>query len=115
VRAADAPRADLTLTFVNPRLLDDVSFHPCVRYARWDQSRVISFVPPDGLFELMKYRCGLRLLYRSAALLIITTRVHGMGIQHPLYPERCCALWCVFFFFSVPVLLSLLGGGPLSC
>lgn len=27
---------DLTLTFVNPRLLDDVSFHPCVRFKRWE-------------------------------------------------------------------------------
>lgn len=25
---------DLTVTFVNPSLLDDVSFHPCIRYAR---------------------------------------------------------------------------------
>ena len=28
--------ADLTLSFMNPRLLDDVSFHPCVRYKRWE-------------------------------------------------------------------------------
>lgn len=27
---------DLTLTFVNPRLFDDVSFHPCVRFKRWE-------------------------------------------------------------------------------
>jgi hypothetical protein len=27
---------DLTLTFINPRLLDDVSFHPCVRFKRWE-------------------------------------------------------------------------------
>ena len=27
---------DLTLSFVNPRLLDDVSFHPCVRFKRWE-------------------------------------------------------------------------------
>lgn len=29
---------DLTLSFVNPRLLDDVSFHPCVRFKRWEVS-----------------------------------------------------------------------------
>lgn len=29
---------DLTLTFVNPRLFDDVSFHPCVRFKRWEVS-----------------------------------------------------------------------------
>ena len=27
---------DLSLTFVNPRLLDDVSFHPCIRFKRWE-------------------------------------------------------------------------------
>jgi len=47
---------DLTLTFNNPHILDDVSFHPCVRYARWDHDHIISFIPPDGQFKLMTYR-----------------------------------------------------------
>jgi len=47
---------DLTLSFVNPGLLDDVSLHPCVRVFRWEKSRIISFVPPDGRFKLMSYR-----------------------------------------------------------
>jgi len=47
---------DLTLIFNNPRIMDDASFHPCVRLNKWEQSRVISFIPPDGQFELMKYR-----------------------------------------------------------
>uniref|UniRef100_A0A8C1BWW4 AP-3 complex subunit mu-1 n=1 Tax=Cyprinus carpio carpio TaxID=630221 RepID=A0A8C1BWW4_CYPCA len=46
---------DLSLSFMNPRLLDDVSFHPCVRYKRWESERVISFIPPDGNFQLMSY------------------------------------------------------------
>eukprot|EP00708_Paratrimastix_pyriformis_P002474 GAFH01001221.1.p1 GENE.GAFH01001221.1~~GAFH01001221.1.p1 ORF type:complete len:432 (-),score=135.36 GAFH01001221.1:521-1771(-) len=49
---------DLTLTFINPQLLDDACFHPCVRYSRYTREKVISFVPPDGRFTLMKYRCG---------------------------------------------------------
>ncbi|XP_013380709.1 AP-3 complex subunit mu-1-like [Lingula anatina] len=49
---------DLTLTFMNPRLLDDLSFHPCVRFKRWEAERVISFVPPDGSFRLMSYHIG---------------------------------------------------------
>eukprot|EP00468_Gymnochlora_sp_CCMP2014_P013931 CAMPEP_0167770562 /NCGR_PEP_ID=MMETSP0110_2-20121227/18002_1 /TAXON_ID=629695 /ORGANISM="Gymnochlora sp., Strain CCMP2014" /LENGTH=288 /DNA_ID=CAMNT_0007659781 /DNA_START=442 /DNA_END=1305 /DNA_ORIENTATION=+ len=36
--------------------IDDVTFHRCVRLARFDQDRSINFVPPDGEFELMKYR-----------------------------------------------------------
>ena len=27
---------DLTLSFVNPHLLDDVSFHPCIPFKRWE-------------------------------------------------------------------------------
>ncbi|CAI5456744.1 unnamed protein product [Caenorhabditis angaria] len=46
---------DLTMTLVNPRLLDDVSFHPCVRYKRWENEKVLSFVPPDGNFRLISY------------------------------------------------------------
>ncbi|XP_041116961.1 AP-3 complex subunit mu-1 isoform X2 [Polyodon spathula] len=47
---------DLTLSFMNPRLLDDVSFHPCVRFKRWESERVLSFIPPDGNFRLMDYQ-----------------------------------------------------------
>jgi AP-3 complex subunit mu len=47
---------DLLLTFADPRLIDDCSFHPCVRYSRFERDRVVSFVPPDGAFELMRYR-----------------------------------------------------------
>jgi len=47
---------DLTLTFVDPNVIDDCSFHPCVRYNRFERDKVVSFVPPDGNFELMRYR-----------------------------------------------------------
>jgi len=47
---------DLTLMFNNPHIMDDVSFHPCVRYARWEHDKVLSFIPPDGAFKLMNYR-----------------------------------------------------------
>lgn len=46
---------DLNLTFVNSRIFDDVSFHPCVRNRRWESERNLSFVPPDGQFRLMTY------------------------------------------------------------
>ncbi|KRX49124.1 AP-3 complex subunit mu-1 [Trichinella murrelli] len=63
---------DLTMAFSNPRLFDDVSFHPCVRFKRWEHNmstvwlvcfiiqtdRVLSFVPPDGQFRLMSFHIG---------------------------------------------------------
>lgn len=36
--------------------LEDVKFHQCVRLARFDNDRTISFIPPDGAFDLMTYR-----------------------------------------------------------
>jgi AP-3 complex subunit mu len=69
---------DLMLTFVDPTVIDDCSFHPCVRYNRFEQDSVVSFVPPDGQFELMRYRlkskakvtppiyCQSRVLYDSS-------------------------------------------------
>ncbi|KAI9638622.1 intracellular protein transport-related protein, partial [Dioszegia hungarica] len=36
--------------------LDDCQFHQCVRLGKFDSDRSISFIPPDGEFELMKYR-----------------------------------------------------------
>ncbi|KAL6756488.1 Mu1-adaptin [Haematococcus lacustris] len=36
--------------------LEDIKFHQCVRLARFDNDRTISFIPPDGNFDLMSYR-----------------------------------------------------------
>jgi AP-1 complex subunit mu len=36
--------------------MEDVKFHQCVRLARFENDRTISFIPPDGEFELMNYR-----------------------------------------------------------
>ena len=36
--------------------LEDVKFHQCVRLSRFENDRTISFIPPDGEFELMSYR-----------------------------------------------------------
>lgn len=36
--------------------LEDCQFHQCVKLGRFDADRIISFVPPDGEFELMHYR-----------------------------------------------------------
>ncbi|KAL4764594.1 AP-2 complex subunit mu [Aspergillus foveolatus] len=36
--------------------LEDCQFHQCVKLGRFDSDRIINFVPPDGEFELMRYR-----------------------------------------------------------
>lgn len=36
--------------------IDDIQFHQCVRLGKFESDRAISFVPPDGTCELIKYR-----------------------------------------------------------
>jgi AP-1 complex subunit mu len=36
--------------------LEDIKFHQCVRLSKFETDRTISFIPPDGEFELMSYR-----------------------------------------------------------
>lgn len=34
--------------------IDDCTFHQCVRLSKFDLERSISFIPPDGEYELMR-------------------------------------------------------------
>ncbi|KAF9914613.1 AP-1 complex subunit mu-1 [Lobosporangium transversale] len=36
--------------------MEDVKFHQCVRLSKFENDRTISFIPPDGEFDLMTYR-----------------------------------------------------------
>jgi AP-2 complex subunit mu-1 len=49
-RKAGASNADKGIT------IDDLKFHQCVRLGKFDKERAITFIPPDGVFELMTYR-----------------------------------------------------------
>ncbi|CAN0908174.1 AP-2 complex subunit mu [Linum grandiflorum] len=55
--------------------LDDVTFHQCVNLTRFNSEKTVSFVPPDGEFELMKYRIteGVNLPFR----VLPTIKEHG--------------------------------------
>lgn len=37
-----------------------MKFHTCVRLAKFENERVITFIPPDGDFELLSYRLDVR-------------------------------------------------------
>jgi len=37
--------------------LEYATFHQCVNLSTYEAQKVITFVPPDGEFELMRYRC----------------------------------------------------------
>lgn len=36
--------------------IDDCQFHQCVKLTKFESEHAISFIPPDGEFELMRYR-----------------------------------------------------------
>jgi len=55
-KEGQTPRLRRTTRRVGGIEIDDCTFHQCVRLAKFDTDRTINFIPPDGQFELMKYR-----------------------------------------------------------
>ena len=37
-----------------------MKFHACVRLSKFENEKIISFIPPDGAFELGSYRLDLK-------------------------------------------------------
>ncbi|KAJ1652097.1 hypothetical protein IWQ61_007493, partial [Dispira simplex] len=66
---------DLILSFVNPDILDDYSFHPCVRIRKFEQNKVLSFIPPDGQFKLATYRTKAPQSYQPPLVMYARTDV----------------------------------------
>lgn len=50
--------------------MEDVKFHQCVRLSRFENDRTISFIPPDGEFELMSYRLNTQVRSFNATAMI---------------------------------------------
>jgi len=46
---------EVLMTLRNPAVLQNVSFHPCVRLHRIERDKALSFIPPDGEFTLASY------------------------------------------------------------
>lgn len=46
---------EVSLSLKNPSVLQNASFHPCVRLHRFQRDKVLSFIPPDGEFTLVSY------------------------------------------------------------
>lgn len=36
--------------------MEDIKFHQCVRLSKFENEKIITFIPPDGEFDLMSYR-----------------------------------------------------------
>jgi len=68
---------DLTLVFSDPGLIEDASFHPCVRLGKYESDRCLSFVPPDGAFRLMQYRISPRGPFNAPVAVRPDVQWHG--------------------------------------
>ena len=75
--------------------LEDVAFHPCVNLGRFQAEQVVSFVPPDGEFELMRYRCteGISLPFKAVVLVTEKgrTRLEVSLKMKSLFPANLAA------------------------
>jgi AP-2 complex subunit mu-1 len=58
--------------------IDDCTFHQCVKLSKFESERSISFIPPDGEYELMRYRTtkDIILPMRVIPLVRETSRTH---------------------------------------
>lgn len=72
--------------------LDDVTFHQCVRLGKFETERMVTFVPPDGDFELMTYRStesiNLPFKLKSNIKEISRTRLEAEVMIKSLYPNN---------------------------
>lgn len=89
---------DILLRFGNAGQLEDIGFHPCVRLKRWDQEKVISFVPPDGVFTLMTYVYVSFFFYITVSFFLSFKSSPSLLIHHNFLSMQ--GFW-VFFVFSI--------------
>lgn len=75
--------------------LEDCQFHQCVKLGRFDADRVITFVPPDGEFELMRYRAteNINLPFKVQAIVneVNKTKVEYSIAIRANYPQKLFA------------------------
>ena len=74
--------------------MEDVKFHQCVRLSRFENDRTISFIPPDGEFELMSYRLNTQV--KPLIWVESDVRSHsGSRIEFTLKVRKVQALFCL--------------------
>ncbi|KAK6455995.1 medium subunit of the clathrin-associated protein complex [Scheffersomyces xylosifermentans] len=57
--------------------MEDIKFHQCVRLSKFENERIITFIPPDGEFTLMSYRLSsAQFLMKPLILVNCKTKTH---------------------------------------
>jgi AP-1 complex subunit mu len=85
--------------------MEDLKFHQCVDMNKFESSRAIEFIPPDGEFYLMKYRLNMQLKplmwVEIGVENISTTKIEFTVIAKSNYKSRSIAS-NVDIFIPVP-------------
>ena len=79
--------------------LEDIKFHQCVRLARFENDRTISFIPPDGEFELMSYRLNTQ---GAHSTLLHYTSLHSTHTDLIIRAKKPFKMFSILFSDSVP-------------
>ena len=84
-----------------------MTFHQCVNLGRFNTEKVVSFVPPDGEFDLMKYRCqeGISLPFRVLPI------INEMGRTRMEVGQEACQGWNVAVHLRCSKRCSALSAG----
>ncbi|CAG9466869.1 unnamed protein product [Pedinophyceae sp. YPF-701] len=82
----------------------DVTFHPCVNLSKFNVDRVVSCVPPDGEFELMRYRATEGISLPFKVIPVITERGRNrlevmIKVKSVFNPK----LWAINVAIHIPV------------
>jgi len=84
--------------------IDDCTFHHCVKLSKFESERTISFIPPDGEFQLLKYRTteNINLPFRVIPTIteIANTRVEAQVTVKSTFQRR---LWATGVVIKIPV------------
>lgn len=85
LNSAVGPAKGHTALFVN---LDECVYHPCVGFTTSNGDSCLSFVPPDGEFELMRYMVK-RNVRLPIKIHIVTEKKHENVFQYQLVLRTC--------------------------
>lgn len=85
--------------------MEDVKFHQCVRLSRFENDRTISFIPPDGEFELMSYRLNTQV----KPLIWVESDVRSHSGSRIEFTLKVSALACRSWALSLMQVQQLLG------
>lgn len=63
-------------------VIDDCQFHQCVKLSKFETEHSISFIPPDGEFELMRYE-KYQSIYARIIQFIFSHYYFSLGTELP--------------------------------